>query len=45
MVLGESSCLEGSENYAKGGLGVFKAELQAADVDPLFKIFLGDMTV
>ena len=26
--------------YGKGGFGVFKAELRAAEVDPRFKIYL-----
>ena len=38
MVSGESSCLEGSEYVRQRGKEVFKAELWAAEVDPLFKI-------
>ena len=38
MVPGESSCLGGSEYVWQRGVGVFKAELRAAEVDPLFEI-------
>ena len=38
MVSGESSCLEGSEYVRQRGVEVFKAELWAAEVDPLFEI-------
>ena len=36
MVPGESSCPDGSEYV--GQRGVFKVELRAAEVDPLFEI-------
>ena len=38
MVLGESSCPEASENVWQTEVGVFKAELRAAEVDPRFEI-------
>ena len=37
MVPCESSCPDGSEYVCQRGVGVFKVELRAADVDPHFK--------
>ena len=37
LVPGESSCLEGSEYVWQRGWGVFKADLELAEVDFYFK--------